>query len=97
MNTNASTCSRTGVVWQRYANRSGTSPIRRFAIDAHGLSVEFVGIRAYRYDYADLDAETLDTLKRCALRGEGLATAIRRYAYRNFAYRLWQSDESGER
>lgn len=74
--------------WQRYRNLSGNSPIRRYSLDEAGLNVEFAGGGAYRYDYHSLDPETLATLKRCAVRGEGLATHIRKYAYHNYAYRL---------
>ena len=60
----------------------------RYAIDAAGIEVEFVGGGVYRYDHLSLEPETLESMKRLAVAGQGLAAFIRRYAYRGYAYRI---------
>jgi len=62
---------------ERYANRSGNSPITGFQIEDESLTVWF-GRKPYTYSYNRAGSMHVETMKRLAKSGSGLSAYITR-------------------
>ncbi|MGN6417912.1 MAG: hypothetical protein ACTHMC_10500 [Pseudobacter sp.] len=65
---------------EHYLNKSGTSPITRFKIEAQKVTVWYNDDTSYTYSYARAGQPIVDRIKELAIAGEGLATYISRQA-----------------
>ena len=62
---------------ERYANRSGNSPITGFQIEEERIIVWF-GSKSYSYSYRKAGSLHVETMKRLAKTGSGLSAYITR-------------------
>jgi len=64
---------------ERYANRSGNSPITYYQIDKESITVWFKGNnKPYTYSYGGASASNVETMKKLAKSGSGLSAFITR-------------------
>ncbi len=62
---------------EKYANRSGNSPITNFQINDESIIVWF-GRKSYSYSYSKAGSLHVETMKRLAKSGSGLSAYITR-------------------
>ncbi|MCL2289282.1 MAG: hypothetical protein FWC34_01045 [Bacteroidetes bacterium] len=64
---------------ERYANRSGNSPITYYQINEDSITVYFKGNnKPYTYSYRGAGTSNVETMKKIARSGSGLSTFINR-------------------
>lgn len=61
---------------ERYANRSGNSPITSYQIEADKIIVWFKGGKSYSYSYRKAERNHVETMKSLARSGSGLSAYI---------------------
>lgn len=63
---------------ERYANRSGNSPISYYQIEDDRIVVWFKGGKSYSYSYRKAGRSHVETMKSLARSGSGLSAYITR-------------------
>jgi hypothetical protein len=63
---------------ERYANRSGNSPITYYQIEEDCITVWFKSGKSYTYSYRGAGRSHIETMKRLARSGSGLSAYITR-------------------
>lgn len=63
---------------ERYANRSGNSPITHYQINNDSITVWFKGNKSYTYSYSGAGVANVETMKKLAIIGSGLSAYITR-------------------
>lgn len=63
---------------ERYANRSGNSPITYYQIEDDKIIVWFKGGKSYSYSYRKIGKSHIETMKYLARNGSGLSAYITR-------------------
>lgn len=73
---------------QRYANLSGKSGVKAFALGAGHIDVQFEDDAVYRYTHSSTGKDEVEEMKRLAVAGRGLTSFINRNVRGNYATRL---------
>jgi hypothetical protein len=79
---------RPGAPLKRYANRTGQSGVRQFAIGPEAILIEFANGVMYLYDYTTPGERDVERMKALALKGAGLSTYISRHVRDRYAHKL---------
>lgn len=72
----------------RYANHHGDSGVTGYAFGSDYILVEFRSHDLYRYDYKSPGRNKVQTMKRLAAAGSGLATFINQHVREAYAENL---------
>ena len=72
---------------ERYANRSGNSPITHYQINDRSITVCFKGGKNYNYGYSGAGISNVETMKRLARGGSGLSAYITRNVRNDYDYK----------
>ena len=73
---------------QPYRNRSGNSGVVAFESGDRHIDIEFQDGHRYRYTYAIPGRQQVESMKRLARTGKGLATFINQHVRERFAVKL---------
>lgn len=73
---------------QAYKDNSGDSGVAGFKIAAGSITIAFKNGGVYLYNSRKPGTKAVETMKKLALSGDGLATYINKYVRQNFAARL---------
>lgn len=63
---------------ERYANKSGNSPITHYQINSDSITVWFKGGKSYTYSHSGAGMSNVETMKYLARSGSGLSAFITR-------------------
>jgi hypothetical protein len=73
---------------KRYLHRGGESGVAAYETGPRSITIRFTDGKIYRYTYAKTGAHHVETMKRLAAEGKGLATYINQHVRGDYAARL---------
>lgn len=74
---------------QKYKNRSGSSAIVGYQLEANSITVQFDSGSIYTYDYKTTGSQHVEMMKSLAIKGEGLHSFIHANVKNRYSSRRW--------